>query len=357
MELSDIGWNKDIEYNYQKLDIDNVLLGRVIFHSRKQYKIITTTGEVTANLSNSFINSIDSKSELPSIGDWVCLKHIDDFRPYQIVKLIHRKNKLSRKVSGEKSEEQIIASNIDIVFILTSADQDFNIRRLERYITSINEIGAQPIIILNKVDIYKDYEKYMIETEESFPNIPILPISAKNNKNIGLVRNYIKPGKTIVLLGSSGVGKSTLINIILGYSRQAVGEIRVKDGKGRHVTTSREIIILPGGGMLIDNPGIRELQLWSSDIGISKTFEDIEELSRQCRFSDCTHNTEPGCAIKNAIEKGELSKERVDSYKKLLCELEYLSNRRNTYERRKKDKKLGKIYRQGKSIRKYKGND
>ena len=357
MELSDIGWNKDIEYNYQKLDIDNVLLGRVIFHSGKLYKIITTTGEVTANLSNSFINSINSKSELPSIGDWVCLKHIDDYRPYQIVKLIHRKNKLSRKVSGEKSEEQIIASNIDIVFILTSADQDFNIRRLERYITITNEIGAKPIIIMNKIDIYKEYEKYIIETKENFPNVPILSISAKNMENIEIVKNYVKSGITIVLVGSSGVGKSTLINKLLGYSRQAVGEIREKDGKGRHVTTSRELIILPEGGMLIDNPGIRELQLWSSEIGISKTFEDIEELSRQCRFSDCTHNAEPGCAVKRTIEMGQLSQERVDGYKKLLREQEYLNTRKNTYEKRKKDRKLGKIYRQGKSIRKYKGND
>jgi len=168
---------------------------------------------------------------------------------------------------------------------------------------------------------------------------------------------YIKPGKTIVLVGSSGVGKSTIINNLLGYKRQTVGEIREKDSKGRHITTSRELIILPNGGLIIDNPGIRELQLWSSDIGISKTFEDIEKLGFQCRFSNCNHDTEPGCAINDAIEQGELSQERVDSYKKLLCEQEYLNNRRNTYERRKKDKKLGKIYRQGKSIRKWKGND
>ena len=357
MELSDIGWNKNIDAKYQKLGINNVILGRVIFHSGKQYKIITTEGEITANLSNSYINSIKSKSELPSVGDWVCLKQIDEFRPFQIIKLIPRKNKLSRKVSGTKSEEQIIASNIDIVFIVTSADQDFNIRRLERYLAIINEIGAQPIIILNKIDINNDYKQYILEIKKNLPEITKLSISAKTMENIDEVKQFIKPGITIVLVGSSGVGKSTLINNLLGYKRQAVGKIREKDSKGKHVTTSRELIMMPNGGMLIDNPGLRELQLWSSELGISKTFEDIDELSRQCRFTNCTHNTEPGCIVKKAIEIGQISQERVDSYKKLLREQEYLNNRKNTYEKRKKDRKLGKIYRQGKSIRKYKGND
>lgn len=357
MELSDIGWNKNIQNNYQKLRIDNVLLGRVIFHSGKQYKIITTTGELIANLSSSVINSIKNKSELPSVGDWVCLQKIDELRPYIIVKVIPRFNKLSRKVSGVKSEEQIIASNIDTVFIVTSADQDFNIRRLERYLTVINEIGAQSIIILNKIDISDNFNQYITEIKNNLPNVTHLTISAKTSENIGEIMKFIKPGNTIVLVGSSGVGKSTIINNLLGYKRQLVGEIREKDSKGRHITTSRELIILPNGGLIIDNPGIRELQLWSSNIGISKTFEDIEKLSLQCRFSDCNHDTEPGCAIKNAIEQGELSLDRVDSYKKLLGEQEYLNNRRNTYERRKKDKKLGKIFRQGKAIRKYKGND
>ncbi len=357
MELSDIGWNKSIQNNYQKLVIDNVILGRVIFHSGKKYKIITTKGEIIANLSGSIIKSIKNKSELPTVGDWVCLQKIDEFRPYNIVKIIPRINKLSRKVSGEKSEEQIIASNIDIVFIVTSADQDFNIRRLERYLTIINEIGAQPIIILNKIDIADNVKKYISKIKNNLPNVIYILISAKTSENIDEIMQYIKPGKTIVLVGSSGVGKSTIINNLLGYKRQTVGEIREKDSKGRHITTSRELIILPNGGLIIDNPGIRELQLWSSDIGISKTFDDIEKLSFQCRFSDCNHDSEPGCAIKNAIEKGELSQERVDSYKKLLSEQDYLNNRRNTYERRKKDRKLGKIYRQGKIIRKYKGND
>jgi len=357
LDLNKLGWNETLKKNFKELDCKDIIKGRVIFHSGKQYKIMTSNGEITANLSNCYINSTEIRSDLPAVGDWICLKKIDEFRPYQIIKLIPRINKLSRKVSGEKSDEQVIASNIDIVFIITSADKDFNIRRLERYCTIINEINAQPIIILNKIDVCNDYKQYLLDIEENLPNITTLSISAKTSENIGQVIQYIKPGNTIVLVGSSGVGKSTLINNLLGYNKQTVGEIREKDSKGRHITTSRELIVIPNGGMLIDNPGIRELQLWSSGIGISKTFEDIEELSRQCRFSDCTHNAEPGCAVKKTIEMGQLSQERVDSYKKLLREQEYLNNRKNTYEKRKKDKKLGKIYRQGKSIRKYKGND
>jgi ribosome biogenesis GTPase len=357
LKLLDIGWNNNIEDNYRKLGIDNVLLGRIIFHSGKQYKIITTTGESIANISSSVINSITNKSDFPSVGDWVCLKKIDEFRPYNIVKIIPRINKLSRKVAGDKSEEQIIASNIDIVFIMTSVDDDFNIRRLERYLSMSNQINSKPIIIINKIDKCNILEKHIKETEQIFQNTPIIFISAKDGKNIQDVNKHIEKGKTIILLGSSGVGKSTLINQILGYSRQKVGNIREKDSKGRHITTNRELIILPKGGILIDTPGLREIQLWSSGEGIIKTFKDIDELSRQCRFRDCIHDSEPGCAINQAVKSGQLSEERLDNYKKLLREQEYLNQRRNTYERRKKDRKLGKIYRQGKIIRKYKGND
>lgn len=355
MKLSDLGWNSTIEDYFQELNVKNLIPGRVIKYSGKQYKIITIDGEISASLSNSFLKSIKEKLEFPSVGDWIGLNKIEEFRTYQIVSLFPRRNKLSRKVAGTKSEEQIIASNIDLVFIITTISKDFNIRRIERFLSMVNEINARPIIILNKIDKNSEFNKFVKESEEIFKNIPIIAISAKEGQNIEKITTFIETGKTVVLIGSSGVGKSTLINQLLGYSRQKVGEIRESDGRGKHITTSRELIILPNGGMLIDNPGIREIQLWSSGKGISKTFEDIENLSKFCRFKDCIHDKEPGCAVKDAVVNGDLTIERLENYRKLIREQEYSQLRRNTYERKKKDKQLSKLYRQVGNIRKLRG--
>jgi len=300
MELIELGWN-DI-YTRENNDIE-LIPGRVTTQSGKHYGVIAQEGELKAILPNSYLNRINDKSEIPVVGDWVGLRKNPEVKTYLIDYLYKRKNKLSRKVSGAKSEEQIIASNIDVVFIVTSADADFNVRRLERYLAMIYEINAQPVIVLNKIDKIKDVESYRKETEEICQDIPIIAISATEGNNIDDVGKYIKSGKTIVLIGSSGVGKSTLINQLLGYSRQTVGETRKSDDKGRHITSTRELIILPNGGMIIDNPGIRELQLWSSGDGISELFKDIEDLSRYCKFKDCIYENEPKCTVSIAVKE------------------------------------------------------
>jgi len=355
LNLINLGWNSTFDDFIKDKNIKDLIPGRVTNKNGKHYKIMTQEGEQNAILSNSFLNSIKNKSEIPAVGDWVGLKKNIEINTCYIDILFPRKNRLSRKVAGKKTEEQIIASNIDVAFIITSVDQDFNIRRLERYLSMVYEINAEPVIILNKIDTSDDLKKYFKETENLSKNVPIIAISAKEGLNIQEVSKFIKIGKTIVLIGSSGVGKSTLINQILGYSRQAVGDIRKSDGKGRHVTSSRELIMLPDGGMLIDNPGIREIQLWSTGGGISKTFQDIEDLGVLCKFRDCHHEQEPGCSVKKAVVDGKLTIERLNSYKKLIREYEYSQTRRNIYEKRKKDKQLGKMYRKVHDVMKLKG--
>jgi len=354
MDLIELGWN-DI-YAKENNDIE-LIPGRVTKQSGKHYSIIAQEGELKAILPNSYLNRINDKSEIPVVGDWVGLRKNPEVKTYHIDYLYKRKNKLSRKVSGVKSEEQIIASNIDVVFIVTSVDADFNVRRLERYLAMVYEINAQPVIVLNKIDKIKDVESYRKEIGGICQDIPIIAISATEGYNIDDVGKYIKSGKTIILIGSSGVGKSTLINQLLGYSRQTVGDTRESDDKGRHITSTRELIILPNGGMIIDNPGIRELQLWSSGDGISELFKDIEDLSRFCKFKDCLHEKEPKCAVRKAVEEGKISTDRFMSYKKLLREQEYFQLRLNTYERRKKDKRFGKMCRKVKDIQRLKGKN
>lgn len=355
MDLIELGWNHSYSNDTKENKIKELIPGRVTNQNGKHYRIITQGGEYNAILSNSYLNLIKDKSEIPVVGDWVGLRKNPEVNIYHIRFVFPRKNRLSRKVAGTKSEEQIIASNIDIVFIVTSVDSDFNARRLERYLAMVYDINAQPVILLNKIDKSKDFEEYRKKTEKICRNVPILTISAKESYNIREVSKYIETGKTIVLVGSSGVGKSTLINQLLGYTRQTVGETRKTDDKGRHITSSREMIILPEGGMIIDNPGIRELQLWSSGEGITKLFQDIEKLSKLCKFKDCHHEQEPNCAVKKAVKEGKITIERFKSYKKLLQENEYLHLRRNTYEKRKKDKQLGKMYRQVHDMRKLRG--
>jgi len=355
VDLKELGWDQNLSKISNEDDTNNIIPGRISTHSGKHYVVITQDGEHKAIISNSFLKSINQKSDIPTVGDWVGLEVNPEINTNHIRFVFPRKNKLSRKVAGTKSEEQIIASNIDIVFIMTSADSDFNVRRLERYLSMVYEINAHPIIVINKIDKTNDFEKYKTKAEKICRDVPIITISAKEGKGIEEISKYTKIGKTIVLVGSSGVGKSTLINYLLGYSRQAVGEIRKSDDKGRHITTSRELIILPNGGIIIDNPGIRELQLWSSGEGISKLFSDIEEISKLCKFKDCSHEHEPGCAVKKAVEEGTITIERLNSYKKLLREKDHLSLRRDIYKKRKKDKKLAKMYRTGHDIRRYKG--
>jgi ribosome biogenesis GTPase len=264
----------------------------------------------------------------PTVGDWVALSS-DDSGTNTISAILPRKSKISRKDAGRATGEQVIVTNIDVAFIMTSLNRDLNMRRLERYLTIVRQSGADPVIVLNKSDICDDVNERLNDVSAIAPEVPTYGISAAEEIGMGQLSQYLHDGRTVVLLGSSGVGKSTLINALEGTKRQKVADIRKNDCRGRHTTTAQELIVLENGGIIIDNPGMRELQLWDAGEGLQNTFQEIEELAVQCKFSDCRHETEPGCMIKKAIEEGTISQFRLESYKKLQRERLAVERKKN----------------------------
>lgn len=299
-------------------------LGRVSTQYRNLYKVITCSGEISANVSGKLQYEFFNKEDFPVVGDWVAIEDLGHEEGV-IQGVLKRKSLLCRKVAGVKSEEQVLATNIDKVFITMSLNNDFNLRRLERYINIGWDSGATPIILLTKSDLCEDLDEKFTEIEAVALGIDVITVSSLTGEGVDVVSNLIKSCDTVVFIGSSGVGKSTLINRLLGEEIQVTKEIGEHD-KGRHTTTHRELFILPQGGIIIDTPGMRELQLSKGDI--ESTFKDIEELAARCHFSDCKHSTEPRCAVKEAIENGELSESRFNSYEKLKKELQNEERRR-----------------------------
>jgi ribosome biogenesis GTPase / thiamine phosphate phosphatase len=346
--LRSLGWNAFFGEGFRAYAVDNEP-GRVSTVTKSGCKVITKEGEIRARVPGK----MRKDSLLPAVGDWVALSR-DDSGTYTIHVILPRKSKISRKDAGRVTGEQVIATNVDVAFIVTSLNKDLNLRRLERYLAIARQSEVEPVIVLNKADICPDAGPAIDDVKAIAPGVPVFSISATEKTGIGTLAPYLKEGKTVVLLGSSGVGKSTIINALEGFGRQKVGDIREDDSRGRHTTTSRELIILENGGVVIDNPGMRELQLWDAGGGLAETFRDIEELMKQCKFSDCQHDTEPGCAIKMALKEGTLSEVRMESYRKLKREMLALERKKNPELRAEELKKWKKLMQQGKQNRKNK---
>lgn len=327
-KLYKLGLNEEIVNQWSE-SFRGYSLGRVTAQYRNLYKIITEAGEVTGAVSGKLQYELMYKKDFPAVGDWVATEQVQNGNSV-IHEILQRKTVICRKVAGGKSEEQVLAANVDKVFITMSLNQDFNVRRMERYINIAWDSGAIPVIILTKSDLYEDAEEQRMNLEEVALGIDIISVSSVTGDGIEIIRSLIGEGKTVVFIGSSGVGKSTLINKLLGESIQLTKDIGFND-KGRHTTTNRELFIMDHGGIIIDTPGMRELQLSQGDM--EATFSDIEALVQQCYFSDCTHGTEPRCAIKEAIRNGQLSIDRFKSYEKLMREIRNEEKRRAAKEK------------------------
>lgn len=320
MQLRNLGWDSHFQDQLNELDTSELLVGRVIKTDGSKCDIINQDGVIRARVPGRMRDTIP-----PAVGDWVLIKPLEI--GHEIYRVLEPKNRISRKAAGRDIRQQVVASNVDYVFIVMGLDGDFNIRRLERYLIMVTSSGSTPVIVLNKTDISPNVDEMVEKVCTVSREVPILTVSVLNGDGLEDIREYLIRGSTAVLVGSSGVGKSTLINALLGCEAQRTDNVREKNSRGRHVTTHRELFIIPNGGVIIDNPGIREIQLWGEISDMEEPFQDITELSAGCRFNDCQHLSEPGCRVKLAIENGELSHKRYESYLKLRKELQHLARK------------------------------
>jgi len=351
MELKDLGFDRWFQEQHEKLHRPEYCVARITAVDRERYLVRNKKTEVPAELAGRLRFSTESSIDFPAVGDWAFVQYHNSDTLAIIHSLFPRKSVLRRKSAGNKIEHQMIASNIDVAFIIQSCDFDFNLRRLERYLVMVNEGHIEPVLLLSKSDLISphDLEQRISEIRQAGVSGRVFALSNITGFGLKQIQQALEKGRTYCLLGSSGVGKTTLLNHLMGREVFLTNTVREKDGKGRHTTARRQLIVLDNGAMLIDNPGMRELGIIGVSTGIDESFSDIRKLSKHCRFRNCTHTIETGCSILMAIESGELSEERYRSYLKLIRESEY--HQMSYVEKREKDRKFGQFI---KSVMKHK---
>jgi ribosome biogenesis GTPase len=357
LTLEDLGWSDFFQAAFAPFAGQDLVPARVVAQ-RGLNSVSTGEEEWYADLAGRLRHELrlpGMASGWPAVGDWVALRPPTGEGKAMIHAILPRRSKFSRKVAGQRTDEQVVAANIDTIFLVSGLDGDFNPRRIERYLTAAWDSGAAPVVVLNKLDRCEHPDDCLLEAQAVAMGVPVHRVSAKTGENCDELFTYLGRGKTVGLLGSSGVGKSTLINRLLGREVQKTRDVRESDDRGRHTTTHRELFFAPTGGLLIDTPGMREIQLWEGDQGIESTFADVEELAESCRFGDCKHEGEPGCAVLAAVGSGELAPDRLESYRKLQRELRQVRIQKDELARIQEKKKNKGIHKALRDVYRLKG--
>lgn len=336
MSINDYGWNEYFEKEWKERSSDGMIAGRVIADYGQLLRIVTDSGELSVSRPVHKLNN----DMLIAVGDWVVLEYVAEYE-LAIRAVLSRKTKFSRVAAGVELKEQIVAANVDTIFITQSLNKDFNMKRLERYLIAAWESGAIPVVVLTKADCCDDVVEKMAIVYSTAPGVEVHTISCITGEGIEEIQKYFVQGKTVALLGSSGVGKSTLVNTLAGEDLLKTQSIREDDSRGRHTTTHRQLILLPKGGLILDTPGMRTLSLWDTDVGMEVMFGDVEELTALCRFHDCKHQNEPECAVREALDTGKLEIKRWESWLKLQKELVHLEAKKEG-KQRLQEKQFGK---------------
>ncbi|MCK5027586.1 MAG: ribosome small subunit-dependent GTPase A [Candidatus Pacebacteria bacterium] len=353
MNLKDVGWEEYSAFLEEIEKPSTDVVARVLSENKTNYDLLTSKGDKLGVLRGKTLYDLD-QSSLPKVGDWVIFSKNSEDSLLVIESILPRKTVLSRQTSGKKQNEQIIATNIDTVFVIQGLDGDFNINRLERYLIMVEKSGAKPVIILNKTDIVDDVRERMEHVEHIAPHVPIVAMSVEKNKGVEGINKYLEPKKTSVFVGSSGVGKSTLLNCLFGKEIQETQPLR-DDDKGRHTTTRRELFMLSTGAIIIDTPGMRELSL--GGIGdVKDTFQDIEEIAMDCKYKKCDHVQTKECAVLAAVKNGRIEQKRVDSYLKLQREIDFEESKEDKDRSKDRKQRVKKTLKEQKKIAREKYN-